>query len=120
MRIIKAVLIGTIAISAVSVLGRDLDGRWAQSPNKEWFDGLKSRIGSRCCSDADGQRIDDPDWKLTEKGYVVRIKPGGPWHAVPDTAVVSELNKVGYAVVWPVIWPTGNVEIRCFMPGSSS
>jgi len=39
-------------ISGVSH-GRDLDGRYAASPLKEWFDSLKSGKGP-CCSDASG------------------------------------------------------------------
>lgn len=117
MRIIQATIIGIVAMSAASVFGRDLDGRWAQSPNKEWFDQLRNKSGNRCCSDADGRRVEDPDWYQTEKGYRVKLKPGGDWVDVPDSSVIIERNKVGYAMVWL----TGDQnDVYCFMPGSSS
>ena len=103
---------------------RDLDGRWAQSPNREWFNQLRNSRGNRCCDDNDGRRVNDPDWELTkdnESGYRVRLKPGGDWVDVPPETVVTENNKVGFAMVWPVMdeqgQPTG---VMCFMPGSST
>src|SRR5690349_13354260 len=41
---------------------RDLDGRYAQSTLKPWFDQLKSGKGL-CCSDADGTALTDTDWE---------------------------------------------------------
>jgi hypothetical protein len=40
--------------------GRDLDGRYANSPLKPWFDQLKSAAGP-CCSFADGYVVEDAD-----------------------------------------------------------
>jgi hypothetical protein len=42
-------------------LARDLDGKYANSPLKQWFDNLASRRGP-CCSVADGQTVEDVDW----------------------------------------------------------
>ena len=39
------------------------------------------------------------------------------WVEVPDEAVITEPNKAGRTMVWPVYGPEG-VSIRCFMPGS--
>ena len=90
------------------------DGRYANSPHKQWFDSLKSGKGP-CCSDADGYAVSDPDWESKSGHYRVRIE--GEWHDVPDDAVITEPNRVGRTMVWPIKgW--GGLTIRCFMPGS--
>jgi hypothetical protein len=83
---------------------------------KAWFDGLKSGKGP-CCSDADGTAISDADWKSGGGHYRVRIE--GEWVDVPDEAVISEPNRVGRTMVWPIRGYLG-LTIRCFMPGSMS
>ncbi|MGY3535105.1 hypothetical protein [Bradyrhizobium sp. USDA 4452] len=93
---------------------RDPDGRYANSPLKEWFDGLRSGKGP-CCSDADGSAVSDVDWESKDGHYRVRLD--GVWVDVPDEAVVTEPNRVGRAMVWPIKSYMG-VTIRCFMPGS--
>lgn len=90
------------------------DGRYANSPLKAWFDGLKSGKGP-CCSDADGYAVADPDWETKSGHYRVRIE--GEWHDVPEDAVITEPNRAGRTMVWPIKgW--GGLTIRCFMPGS--
>ena len=42
-----------IAVIALPVFGRDLDGRYKTSPLHDWFEHLASRKGL-CCSFADG------------------------------------------------------------------
>lgn len=104
-----------LLLSAVSQYShaRD-DGRYAASPLKQWFDGLKSGKGP-CCSDADGYAVSDPDWESRSGHYRVRIE--GEWHEVPDDAVITEPNRAGRTMVWPIKgW--GGLTIRCFMPGS--
>ncbi len=81
---------------------------------KAWFDGLKSGKGA-CCSDADGTAISDADWKSGDGHYRVRIE--GEWVDVPDEAVITEPNRVGRTMVWPIRGYLG-LTIRCFMPGS--
>jgi len=93
------------------------DGRFANSPLKEWFDRLASRNGS-CCSFADGISVQDVDWDTQEGHYRVRIY--GQWLVVPDAAVVTEPNRFGPAVVWPYNDRYGNTRIRCFMPGAGT
>jgi hypothetical protein len=93
---------------------RDLDGRFAGSPLKQWFDSLKSGKGP-CCSDADGSAVSDVDWESKSGHYRVRID--GEWHDVPEDAVVTEPNRVGRTMVWPIRGYQG-LSIRCFMPGS--
>jgi hypothetical protein len=127
---VEATFLGilTIAIIAMGILlwsnhgarGRDLDGRYAASPLKPWFDGLKSGKGL-CCSDADGTAITDADWDVKDGHYRVRIED--EWWPVPDDAIITEPNRVGRTMVWPN--PTrgldnriSKMDIRCFLPGS--
>ncbi len=93
---------------------------------KAWFDGLRSGKGP-CCSDADGSAISDSDWESQDGHYRVRVPRYGYridgqsqemiWVEVPDDAVISEPNRVGRTMVWPIYGYMG-VTIRCFMPGS--
>lgn len=96
------------------VFGRDLDGRYANSPLKPWFDQLKSGKGP-CCSDSDGYVVKDADWKTRDGQYQVYLE--GEWRDVPPDAVITEPNLFGRTMVWPIKgW--GGLTIRCFMPGS--
>ena len=100
-------------MSADVVAARD-DGRYADSPLKPWFDGLKSSRGL-CCSVADGLAVADPDWESKDGHYRVRIE--GEWITVPDDAVITEPNRAGRTMVWPIKSSLGTT-IRCFLPGS--
>jgi hypothetical protein len=102
-----------VAAFAGAVQARD-DGRYSQSPLKPWFDSLKSGKGP-CCSDADGFAVSDPDWESRNGHYLVRID--NEWIEVPDDAVITEPNRVGRTMVWPIKGSLG-ISIRCFMPGS--
>ena len=75
----------------VSPLGhaRDLDGRYANSPLKQWFDSLKSGKGP-CCSDADGSALADVDWE--SKGGHYRVRLDGQCIDVPDEAIVERMS----------------------------
>ena len=109
-----------LAISARAVHARDLDGRYAGSPLKAWFDSLHSGKGP-CCSDADGTALSDVDWESKDGHYRVRIE--GVWWDVPNEAVITEPNRAGRTMVWPSYYRAVDtslqrVDIRCFMPGS--
>ena len=93
------------------------DGRFANSPLKEWFDRLGSKNGL-CCAFADGVSVQDVDWGTQDGHYRVRIQ--GEWIEVPDAAVITEPNRFGPAVVWPYNDRYGNTQIRCFMPGAGT
>jgi hypothetical protein len=108
-----AVACGLPVVFVGSATARD-DGRYAGSPLKGWFDTLKSSKGL-CCSDADGFAVSDPDWESKDGHYRVRLD--GEWIIVPDDAVITEPNRAGRTMVWPVKGSLGTV-IRCFMPGS--
>jgi len=106
---------GAIILAALTIgdaAARD-DGRYANSPLKGWFDSLKSGRGP-CCSDADGFAVSDPDWDSQNGHYRVRLD--GVWMVVPDDAVITEPNRYGRTMVWPIKGSLGTT-IRCFMPG---
>lgn len=95
---------------------RDLDGRYASSSLKEWFEQLASGKG-RCCSDTDGEAVADSDWDSRDGHYRVRLN--GDWIDVPDDAVIRGSNRAGRTIVWPLNSLDG-LGIRCFIPGSMS
>ena len=75
---------------------------------------LKDKNGAGCGDTADGYPA-EAEWDTAGEHYKVRID--GAWYVVPDAAVVTEPNKLGYAVVW--VWHDfeGKLKIRCFIPG---
>jgi hypothetical protein len=119
----KTLIIGGVLLilplASAPGVARDPDGRYANSPLKQWFDSLKSGKGP-CCSDADGSAVSDADWETKDGRYRVRLD--GEWWNVPDDAVITEPNRAGRTMVWPVYYRSlgaaVRIEIRCFMPGS--
>jgi hypothetical protein len=114
-------LIAAVTLLTLPARGRDLEGRYADSPLHEWFNHLASRKGL-CCSFADGYAVEDADWMSENGRYRVRVpKATGSkdmiWIEVPDDAVIKEPNKAGRTMVWP-LYSGASVSIRCFMPGS--
>jgi hypothetical protein len=81
---------------------------------RAWFEGLRSGKGP-CCSDADGSAVSDVDWETRDGHYRVRID--GQWVDVPDEAVITEPNRIGRTMVWPIRGYLG-LSVRCFLPGS--
>jgi hypothetical protein len=86
----------------------------------DWFGQLKSGKGL-CCSGKDGTALSDVDWDTKAGHYRVRID--GEWWDVPDEAVVTEPNRDGATMVWPMrSWDSTKgtlvITIRCFMPGA--
>lgn len=87
-RIVFGLPLSTIVACRVgSAMARDLDGRYANSPLKSWFDHLASGKGL-CCSMADGETVADPDWESKDGHYRVRLENN--WIDVPDDAVITE------------------------------
>lgn len=104
-----------LGLTAHLVEARDRGQFASTSPElKAWFDSLRSGKGP-CCSDADGTAVSDVDWESGGGHYRVRLE--GEWFDVPDEAVITEPNRVGRTMVWPIRGYLG-VSIRCFMPGS--
>ncbi|MEH2626774.1 hypothetical protein V1292_004829 [Bradyrhizobium sp. AZCC 1719] len=106
-------LLGAAIVVGGHAVARD-DGRYAKSPLKSWFDSLRSGKGP-CCSDADGSAVADVDWESKDGHYRVRLE--GQWIDVPDDAVITEPNRAGRTMVWPMKDSLG-ISIRCFLPGS--
>jgi hypothetical protein len=114
--LVAVVALCTPVFVSNNVSARD-DGRYANEPLHAWFDQLASGKGL-CCSFADGFSIQDVDWDTREGRYRVRLH--GEWVIVPETAVVSEPNRFGPAVVWPYKDADGMTQIRCFLPGAGA
>ena len=79
-----------------------------------WFNRLASGRGL-CCSLTDGVTVADPDWESREGHYRVHLY--GEWIDVPDDALITEPNRAGQTMVWPMLF-NGEISVRCFMPGS--
>jgi hypothetical protein len=113
LRIASAVL--AMAVASPIAYARDR-GQFANSTPemRAWFEGLRSGKGP-CCSDADGNAVSDVDWETHDGHYRVRID--GQWVDVPDEAVITEPNRIGRTMVWPIRGYLG-LSVRCFLPGS--
>ena len=107
-------LVAVAAMIGFTAQARD-DGRYANSPLKDWVESLRSKAGGACCADADGTALADVDWETRGGHYRVRLL--GNWIEVPDDAVITEPNRAGRTMVWPY-YVNGRPLIRCFMPGS--
>ena len=121
MRRCSVALVAALALVTLPALGRDVDGRYKDAPLHEWFNNLASKKGL-CFSFADGYVVEDADWASENGHYRVRVpKAAGSkdmiWVEVPDEAVITEPNKAGQTMVWP-LYGSDSVSIRCFMPGS--
>ena len=81
----------------------------------DWFNRLSNKQGGLCCSFVDGLTVADPDWDSKNGHYRVRLD--GTWIDVPDDALITEPNRAGRTIVWPMRFD-GEISIRCFMPGS--
>lgn len=100
-----------------NALARD-DGRYAQSHLKQWFNGLKNKSGAGCCDLSDGKRLNDVDWGMENNRYWVMIE--GDRHDVSDDALLTQPNRAGVAIVWPMVDQHGKTQVRCFIPSSMS
>jgi hypothetical protein len=117
-------LAGVVAVAVLLVVpahGRDPEGRYKDSPLHDWFEHLASGKGL-CCSFADGYVVTDADWASKDGHYRVRVPQSAGskemvWVDVPDEAVITEPNKAGRTMVWP-LYDYQGVSIRCFMPGT--
>jgi hypothetical protein len=108
----------SLILASVASYAHDL-GQHAQvsAEINRWIEGLTDAKGRGCCATADGFRPEEVEWDMTQNAYRVMI--GGEWFDVPDGAVIKESNKIGFAIVW-YYRDSGNVFIRCFLPGSGA
>jgi hypothetical protein len=122
MRAILAALILCV-VGLTLVRAGDPTGYWkreaeaGRAPPAAWWNNLASGKGL-CCSFADGFKVENVDWDTQDGRYRVRLH--GEWIVVPDTALVTEPNRYGPAVVWPYTDSDGATQIRCFMPGAGA
>lgn len=103
-----------LAIAITLASGAALAHDPARPDLNGWFDSLRSGKGP-CCSTSDGVTVADPDWETKAGHYRVRLD--GAWIDVPDDAVITEPNRAGRTMVWPMHMD-GETVIRCFIPGS--
>jgi hypothetical protein len=106
----------TLLTQAPPVWGRDLDGRYRDSPLHNW----RAAGGSVALL----QMVEDADWETKGGRYRVRVPTAADaadpiWVDVPDETVITEPDKTGRTTVWP-LYGLGGVSIRCFMPGSTA
>jgi hypothetical protein len=100
-------LLTVLLLVTTAAMARD-DGRYANSPLKDWFESLKSGRGF-CCAEADGR---ETEYDIRDSRYWVPVN--GVWTEVPEDAVITEPNKAGR----PILWLDPLQNIRCFIPGS--
>ena len=117
------------------------DQQMHESMFSDWLSHLHNQAFNLCCEANEGTTVQDVDWSPANEAmrcqptpiaeaqgdksgkFCVFIK--GVWWYVPDKALVSEANKYGPAVVWPIWSSSGGGPItvsgiRCFMPGAFS
>jgi len=128
----RSALIAALTLCALLAIGaaypRD-DGSRANEPLHAWFERLASGRGL-CCSFADGVKVEDVDWdtqceqvggrREQSETCHYRVRLNGEWVLVPDSALVTEPNRFGPAVVWPYLDQDGQTQIRCFLPGAGT
>ena len=114
----RILVILTLVLGSVASYARD-NGQYAQvsAEVKRWVEGLTDEKGRGCCATADGFKPEEVEWDMNQNAYRVMID--GQWFNVPDSAVIKESNKIGYALVW-YYTDSGNISIRCFLPGSGA
>ncbi len=108
----------TLVLASVATQARDY-GQYADvSPEiRSWVESLTDHQGRGCCATADGFRPEEVEWDMAQGAYRVMI--GGQWFNVPDSAVITQPNRIGYALVW-YYTDNGTIFIRCFLPGSGA
>jgi len=105
--------------SAVS--GRPPPGTDLNSPLHKWFDNQHSVTGAWCCSISDGHILKSKDWRVSGDHYEVWI--GGQWRKIKQKMLVNPAggpNPTGHAIVWYNLYPEGDVQIYCFLPGTGT
>lgn len=79
-----------------------------------WFESLTSKSG-RYCDETPLTILSEATWESSGTNHY-RVFVDERWYDVPDDALVTETNKYGRAMVWPVRTYYG-IVIRCFIPG---
>ena len=97
--------------------GKNLDGRYDNAPNREWYESQHNAKGQWCCNESDGHPYFG-DYSLREDGSVV-LDYEGRRYVIPDQLVLKGTNPTGHAVWWFLEGPTGRTTY-CFAPGTLS
>lgn len=106
-------IVGTIIILVLAwsyAYPRDAEGKYTNSPNKEWFETQHNSLGAWCCNEADGH-IYDGDYKLNQDGSVTIGN-----FTIEGYKVLKGPNPTGHAVWWFVDASYGRITY-CFIPG---
>ena len=98
----------TTILLPAQLVARD-DGRFANSPLKPWFDRLASGKGL-CCSFADGFSVQDVDWETIVYEFM------GNGLSCLTTPVVTEPDRFGPTVVWPITTATATHKFAASCP----
>jgi hypothetical protein len=89
------------------------DGRYAQSPLKDWVKSLRDKNHVPCCDESDGEDVEG--WSTD--GGIYRVKVKGEWLPVPNSALLDIPNRLGFARAW-IYFIDGKPIVRCFLPGA--
>lgn len=92
------------------VLAKD-DGRYANSPNKLWYETQHDQNGAWCCNTSDGEGYQG-DYTINQDGSVTLSLKTGP-RTIAPYKVINVPNPTGNAVWWHV-----GATDYCFALGS--
>lgn len=115
---VVAIFLFFMAVAVSPSYSRDADGRYAGSPNAEWFKSQHNANGTWCCDEADGHRFYG-DYKMNEDGSVT-INDDGKAYQLPAYMVLKGGNPTGHAVWWFTENYHGERTSYCFAPGTLS
>jgi hypothetical protein len=100
-----------LILVAGAAFARDPDGRYANSPLKEWYHEQHNSAGQWCCDEADGHPYDG-DYTLNPDGSVTIGK-----ETIEADKVLKQPNPTGHAVWWYIDNNYGRTTY-CFIPGA--
>jgi hypothetical protein len=114
-----AAVCGLLVLTSLAFAREQYPGQYANSPNKQWFQGLKNNRGGSCCGEADCHREADGSflWRNSREGegYEIMMGRSGKWIPVPDSALTTaeENPTSGALACWNPEMPE---TIYCFVP----
>lgn len=118
----RCFLCGIVGFISSRAFGRDLTGKWAQSPQADWYN-RQMIPGTRhsCCSTYDAVEAEE-EIRGNELWARFTTREGArvDWMRVPDEAILPE-NHNGAPVVWYGYDASPGGEgyfIRCFARGA--
>jgi|SRR6185312_2235658 len=115
--VLAFVILLSLAILLLLVVkshARDAEGRYDNSPYKEWFRAQHNSAGGWCCDEGDGHAYED-DYVFDADGNV-HISIDGKPLSVESWKVLKGPNPTGHAIVWYLMSVAG-AQVYCFAPG---